>query len=85
MCIELEHGFKMKELVEIIGESNVSFSDFERSLYSHDLVSIPKPFSKLFKTLPDAVAIARSAEEVSRIVKYANERGIPVTPRGSAT
>ncbi|MGC9187256.1 MAG: FAD-binding oxidoreductase [Fervidicoccaceae archaeon] len=75
----------MKELVEIIGESNVSFSDFERSLYSHDLVSIPKHFSKLFKTLPDAVAIARSAEEVSRIVKYANEKGIPVTPRGSAT
>ncbi|MGB9726129.1 MAG: FAD-binding protein [Fervidicoccaceae archaeon] len=29
--------------------------------------------------------MARSAEEVSRIVKYANERGIPVTPRGSAT
>ena len=34
---------------------------------------------------PDAVVEAVSAEEVSAILKYANENGIPVTPRGSGT
>ena len=34
---------------------------------------------------PDAVVEAVSAEEVSAIMKFANENGIPVTPRGSGT
>jgi glycolate oxidase subunit GlcD len=33
--------------------------------------------------LPDAVALPRSAESVSTILKFANEHRIPVTPRGA--
>lgn len=32
---------------------------------------------------PDAVVFARSTDEVSRLLKFAHRRGIPVTPRGA--
>src|SRR5580765_4325544 len=32
---------------------------------------------------PDAVALPRSAESVSKILKFANKHRIPVTPRGA--
>ncbi len=32
---------------------------------------------------PDAVVFAESAEQVSKLLKFANEHGIPVTPRGA--
>ena len=34
---------------------------------------------------PDCAVIARSAEDVSAVLRYANERGIPVVPRGAAS
>jgi glycolate oxidase len=34
---------------------------------------------------PDAAVIARSVEDVSTVLRYAYERGIPVTPRGAAS
>src|ERR1041385_9232721 len=33
--------------------------------------------------IPDAVALPRSTESVSRLLRFANRRRIPVTPRGS--
>ena len=33
----------------------------------------------------DALVFARSTEEVSGVLRYADENGIPVTPRGAAT
>ena len=39
---------------------------------------------KWFAThLPDAVALPRSAKSVSKILRFANQHGIPVTPRGA--
>ena len=35
--------------------------------------------------MPDALLFVRSAEEVSKVLKYANEKIIPVTVRGSGT
>src|ERR1051325_4590338 len=32
---------------------------------------------------PDAVALPRSTESVSKLLKFANKRRIPVTPRGA--
>ena len=46
--------------------------------YSHDeLAGIKK--------MPDVVLKVKSTEEVSKIMKYAFEKAIPVTPRGSGT
>ena len=35
--------------------------------------------------MPEAVLRADSAEEISAVLKYCNERMIPVTPRGAGT
>src|SRR5688572_26764667 len=39
----------------------------------------------LFKHRPDAVVFARNAQQVSEVVKLANENSIPFLPRGSGT
>ena len=46
--------------------------------YSHDELSGTSSY-------PDIVVKAESAEEISRIMKYAYEHTIPVTPRGAGT
>ena len=33
---------------------------------------------------PEAVVFARSAEQVSRVLRFANEHAVPVTARGAA-
>jgi glycolate oxidase len=38
-----------------------------------------------FSGVPSAVVRPRTAEEVARILRWANERGIPVVPRGAGT
>ncbi len=47
--------------------------------YTHDEMTEYGHFA------PEAVLQAESAEEVCRVLKYCNERHIPVTPRGSGT
>ena len=46
--------------------------------YSHDELSGTSSY-------PDVVVKAKSAEEISKIMKYAYEHTIPVTPRGAGT
>ena len=74
-----------KELVKIVGKERVSESNLDRLLYSHDLAPLPKELSLAFKTIPDIVVKPRDASDVSKIMKYAVENNIPVTPRGGAS
>lgn len=64
---------------EIIGDKKrVLVKDEINEEYGHDeLCGI--------KSLPDIVAVVKSADEVSKIMAYAYENNIPVTPRGSGT
>jgi glycolate oxidase len=73
------------ELGNIVGEDRVSSKLFERRLYGHDLAPLPTEVSLIFKTTPDAVVKPRTPEDVSRIVRYANENRIPVIPRGTSS
>ena len=41
--------------------------------------------TQLAPRAPDAVVIAESTEDVSAVMRYANARQIPVTPRGAAS
>ncbi len=64
----------------------VSFDPVERMLYSHDIAAMPmlvKPF--IGTTLPDVVVQPRDEEELVRLVTWACERKIPLTPRGKAS
>jgi glycolate oxidase len=67
----------IKDLIQIVGEKNVKTDLIERLCYSRDL--------SVHEAVPDVVAFARNAEEISKIMAVANREKIPVTPRGSGT
>jgi glycolate oxidase len=67
----------METLIEIVGKEN--FSDQLEDLvpYSYD--------ASMNVHRPNAVVWPESTEQVSRVVRFANEQGIPVVPRGAGT
>ena len=66
--------------------SRVSFDRVERKLYSHDIAVFPSLFRPLIgKTLPDAIVQPENEEELKALAKWAQEQGIPLTPRGKAS
>jgi glycolate oxidase len=66
-------------LEEIVGPGNVSNSASVCQTYSYSCFLGSDWVAK-----PDLVVIARTPEQVSQILKFANQHGIPVTPRGAA-
>jgi len=74
-----------RELLQSKFSDRVSFDKTERVLYSHDTASIPGMVKRLIKTIPEAVIQPVTKEEVQYLTKFANQRNISLTPRGSAT
>jgi len=65
------------EISKIVGKENV-FSDLvERMAYSRDL--------SVHEGIPDMVVFANTTEEISNIMRLANQEKIPVTVQGSGT
>jgi glycolate oxidase len=81
---EIEHSELFKSLAGIVDESRISEFEFERRLYAHDVAPLPKMMEMGFKMMPDLVVRPKNANEVSRIVKWATEKELPVVPRGGA-
>ena len=67
----------IKILTSIIGHENISTAPEELSCYSYDGTG------QIY--MPDAVVFPESAEEISAILKAANEYDFPVVPRGAGT
>ncbi|NQT93437.1 MAG: FAD-binding protein [Lentisphaerae bacterium] len=72
---EVDEGV-LDRLRGIVGVDGVSVSEEDRNTYSHDEVAE-------IHHEPEAVVWAKSADEVSAILKLANEVNVPVTPRGA--
>ncbi|MFW6140583.1 MAG: FAD-binding oxidoreductase [Acidobacteriota bacterium] len=70
----------IKELKGIVGEKNVDTDESRIMDYSHDEFTLSE-----IAHMPDVVVKPETTEQVSQILKYANESRIPVTPRGGAT
>ncbi len=68
----------LKRLREIVGKANVLTDREDRMVHSYD-------GTPLLAHQPDAVVIASTVEEVSRIVTLANEERFAIVPRGSGT
>ncbi len=67
----------MRELIEIVGEENFADTLEELVPYSYDAsVNVHRP---------DCVVWPEYTEQVSKIAKFANERRIPLVPRGAGT
>jgi glycolate oxidase len=67
----------MQKLIEIVGESNFTDKLEELVPYSYD--------ASMNVHRPAAAVWPESTEQVSQIVKFANEQKIPVVPRGAGT
>ncbi|NWF93878.1 MAG: FAD-binding protein [Syntrophaceae bacterium] len=65
------------ELIQIVGKKNVKTDQIERLCHSRDM--------SVHECVPDAVVFAKTTEEVSKILKLANDHNIKVIPRGSGT
>ncbi len=68
----------IEKLREIVGEDDILTDPEDLEAYSYDATTS-------WAHLPDVVVFPRTTEEVSEILKLANENLIPVTPRGAGT
>ncbi|OGJ89833.1 MAG: FAD-binding protein [Candidatus Raymondbacteria bacterium RifOxyA12_full_50_37] len=69
------------ELCKISGEKYVIYDDKEKlEPYSHDEVAETQ-----YAHMPEALVRPGSTTEVSSIIKWANRRKVPVTPRGAGS
>jgi len=66
-------------LAEIVTAEHVLTGDAIGEAYSHDEVLTVEP------NAPEVVVRPKTSEEVSQVLRLANEAGIPVTARGSGT
>ncbi len=64
-----------RQLTRLLGAEAVSVAPETLATHAGDKWFASHP--------PEAVVFAQSAEQVSRLLKFANRRAIPVTPRGS--
>lgn len=65
-------------LKAVVGDVGVTVDETDLLVYECDALA-------LFKHKPDVVVFPKSTEEVSAIVRLANEFGIPFLPRGAGT
>jgi Fe-S oxidoreductase/FAD/FMN-containing dehydrogenase len=64
----------------------VTFDKTERMLYGHDIAAIPNLIKPLVgDTTPDAVVQPQSEAELVELVRWADEHGVPLTPRGKGS
>ncbi len=63
------------DLISLLGPERVSVSDSDITAHSTDKWFASNP--------PQVVVHAESTEDVSKVLRYANEHRIPVTPQGS--
>ena len=68
---------EIRKLIEIVGKDNFTDELEELVPYSYD--------ASMNVHRPDAAVWPESTEQVSKIVKFANEYKIPVIPRGAGT
>ncbi|MBW3583285.1 MAG: FAD-binding protein [Euryarchaeota archaeon] len=81
--MRLYHDDKVK-LKEMFGH-RVRFDAAEARLYSQDISNPPAPIKMMLKTTPQAVVFPKNPDEVVDLVRFANDRGVPLVPRGGGT
>ena len=70
----------INKLIEVVGEKNVITDSEKIEPYSYDETPKDK-----YAHIPEVVVTPRTAEEIAHIVRLANKKLIPVTPRGAGS
>jgi len=75
-----------EDIAAIVGKDRISDNKLDLICYSHDLAPLPDELIKGFGGFkPDIVVRPENISQVADIMKYANKRSIPVTPRGGGS
>src|SRR5664280_985963 len=76
----------LEEFKKIAGDIKIIDKEEEKEMYSHDIGDVPTIMTKtFFKIQPDFVVQPKSAEEIKKVLEFANEKKVPVIPRGAAS
>ena len=71
----------VRELERIVGPAYVVYGDRERlEPYSHDEIA-----DRHYAHMPEALVRPANAEQIAKVMKLANRRRFPVTPRGAGS
>ncbi len=70
----------VEELIALIGKRNVITDEEKLEAYSHDETPVNQ-----YARMPEVVVTPTTTEQVADIIKLANQRLIPVTPRGAGS
>ena len=75
-----------EEFKKIAGDIKIIDREEEKEMYSHDIGDVPTIMTKtFFQIQPDFVVQPKSAEEIKKVLEFANEKKVPVIPRGAAS
>ena len=76
----------VEEFKKIAGDIKIIDKEEEKEMYSHDIGDVPTIMTKtFFKIQPDFVVQPKNAEEIKKVLEFANEKKVPVIPRGAAS
>src|SRR5664280_1897085 len=76
----------LEEFKKIAGDIKIIDKEEEKEMYSHDIGDVPTIMTKtFFQIQPDFVVQPKSAEEIKKVLEFANEKKVPVIPRGAAS
>src|SRR5512133_1773010 len=67
----------VRKLIDLIGERNVLWDEYEIRLYEYD--------GSVDRALPQAVVLPESTEQVAAVVQACHRAGVPFTARGGGT
>ena len=71
---------------KIAGDIKIIDKVEEKEMYSHDIGDVPSIMTKMFFSIqPDFVVQPKSADEIKKVLEFANENKVPVIPRGAAS
>jgi len=75
-----------EELRKRAADIKIIDSPEEKEMYSHDIGDVPALMTKtLFEIQPDLVVQPKNIDEIKKVLMFANEKKIPVIPRGAAS
>jgi FAD/FMN-containing dehydrogenase/NAD-dependent dihydropyrimidine dehydrogenase PreA subunit len=76
----------VEEFRKIAGDIKIIDKDEEKETYSHDIGDVPAIMTKTFFTIqPDFAVQPKNVDEIKKVLAFANDRKIPVIPRGAAS
>ena len=74
------------EFKKIAGDIKIIDTEEEKEMYSHDIGDVPTIMTKtFFEIQPDFVVQPKNAEEIKKVLEFANEKRVPIIPRGAAS